>query len=169
VPKDDDTDFPPQSFPTPPHGIDCAQDRRIRELEREVRTIRERLTEGAVTMTKLRGSVVSLKESVDALTKLVGDLAKPNPVIGKIIDAAINCIVPAVIIGILCLVVWLAVGTGVVSARFAEPPAKSKGKDAPCSIFAVCSASTNGTGTPIPSTQPPAAVAAAGSSACAMP
>lgn len=129
--KDDDTDFPPQSLPTLPHGADCAQDRRIRDLEREVRDMRARLTEGAVTMTELRGSVVSLKESVDALTKLVGELAKPNPIIGKIIDAAINCIVPAVIIGILCLVVWLAIGTGAVPARFAEPPAKAQPKDAP--------------------------------------
>jgi hypothetical protein len=116
MPRDEnniDTDFPPQSVPTVQHGHDCPQERRIRDLERDVREHRGKLGEGSRVMDRLTMSVETLTKSVDLLNARVEAMAKPSPVWEQIRGAIISAVVPLAIVA----VVWLVVQSGAVVVK----------------------------------------------------
>lgn len=105
-----------------PDGHFCVQERRIRDIERDNREMRERLGQGDVCIATLRSSVDSLKASVDRLDCSVNELSKPNAVMQKVVDAVIQWAVPAIIL----IIVWALVKSGAINVQPDVHPIKTE-------------------------------------------
>lgn len=110
---DNDSDFPTQPYTKTASAHACINDRRIRDIEREIKEARSRLGDGDVCLATLRLSVNTLKESVDRLNESVNELSKPSPITQKIIDSFIQWAVPVGVI----LIVWALVKSGAVDIK----------------------------------------------------
>jgi hypothetical protein len=103
------------AFPNEAHR--CTNERRLRALERKVDEHGDRLIEGTRIMDRLTLTVESLTKSVDILSSKIVEQSKPNPLMQKIIEAAVSSLVPVVII----MIVWAAVSSGAIPVRSPAP------------------------------------------------
>jgi Mg2+ and Co2+ transporter CorA len=103
------------AYPHEPHK--CTNERRLRALERKVDEHGDRLIEGTRIMDRLTLTVESLTKSVDILSSKIVEQSKPNPLMQKIIEAAVSSLVPVVII----MIVWAAVSSGAIPVKAPTP------------------------------------------------
>lgn len=106
-------------------GTACVQDRAIRDMQKEVKSINARLAEGDAFMVRLDCTMDNLtqttKENMATMKELIVQLQSAiskSPSIGqKILDAFITWSVP----GVIFMIFWVAVNSGVVNIPISKP------------------------------------------------
>jgi hypothetical protein len=119
---ENESDFPTQPYTKTASAHACINDRRIRDIEREIKEARSRLGDGDVCLATLRLSVNTLKESVDRLNESVNELSKPSPIMQKIVDSFIQWAVP---VGVM-LIIWALVKSGAIEIKPDQPSVKTE-------------------------------------------